>query len=60
MCVFKHISGSIIVIYVDNMIIVLDTLAVLNHTASLVKDRFKMRDLGDLHYYLGMRIVRNR
>ncbi len=60
MCVFKHINGSIIVIYVDDIIIVSDTLAVLNYTTGLVKERFKMRELSDLHYYLGMRIIRNR
>lgn len=27
---------------------------------SLLKDRFKIRDLGNVYYYLGIRIVRDR
>lgn len=27
---------------------------------SLLKDRFKIRDLSNVHYYLGIRIVRDR
>ena len=60
-CVFKHtLSDSIIVIYVDDMIIIAHSMAALQAVAQLLKDRFNMRELGDLHYYLGMRIIRNR
>lgn len=57
---FRNANGQIIVIYVDDMLIVARSLVKLLSIAQSLKDRFKMRELGEIHYYLGMRIIRNR
>lgn len=59
-CAFKHTNGGIIVVYVDDMLVIAQSLEALITVVALLKDRFKMRELGDIHYYLGMRIVRDR
>ena len=59
-CVFRYQDGQIIVIYVDDMLVIAHNIAALKAVITLLKDRFKMRELSDLYYYLSMRIVRNR
>lgn len=59
-CAFKHANGGIIVVYVDDMLVIAQNLEALITVVALLRDRFKIRELGNVHYYLGMRIVRNR
>lgn len=59
-CAFKHANGGIIVVYVDDMLVIAQNLEALITVVALLRDRFKIRELGDVHYYLGMRIVRDR
>lgn len=59
-CVFKHANGGIIVVYVDDMLVIVQSLEALITVVALLKDRFKIRELGNVYYYLSIRIVRDR
>lgn len=59
-CTFKHTNGGIIVVYVNDMLVIAQSLEALITVVALLKDRFKIRELGNIHYYLGIRIVRDR
>lgn len=50
----------IIVIYVDDLLVIARLLTAVFDTAELINAAFPMRLLGELHYYLGMRIIRDR
>jgi hypothetical protein len=51
---------TIISVYVDDLIIVTDSQKILTEIRTDLKNRFKMTDLGELKYYLGLEISRNR
>jgi hypothetical protein len=58
---FKHKdSGAIITIYVDDLLITARTEDEIQAVADLLGNQFKLKALGDVHYYLGCRIIRNR
>ena len=48
----------IIVIYVDDLIVGGDNLDEIDHVKGLLKLKFDMKDLGDLRYFLGIKIIR--
>jgi hypothetical protein len=61
MCVFRHAkNGTTIVIYVDDMLVIARNLEKLEDAVQPLRTKFKMRELGDLHYYLGLRFVRDK
>lgn len=53
-------TGVIIVIYVDDVLIIVRLLASIFETAELIKAVFPIRLLREIHYYLSIRIIRNR
>lgn len=57
---FKYANGSIIVVYVDDILVITQNLEALITVVALLRDRFKIRELGNIYYYLGIRIVRDR
>ena len=60
-CVFRnHDSGDIIVIYVDDLIIIGISNSDVDATAKLLGGRFELKELGNINFYLGCRIVRDR
>lgn len=60
-CVFRNAeTGVIIVIYVNDVLIIAKYLQSITNVAKLIDSVFLIRLLGELHYYLGMRIIRNR
>ena len=60
-CVFIHKSnGSIIVVYVDDLILITRSVAEMTRLKALIAGRYKVRDLGALSYYLGIRFTRDR
>ena len=60
-CVFLHKeTGAIIVIYVDDLLIISRSKKTVDAIARLLKRQFRMRELGDVSFFLGCRIVRNR
>jgi Reverse transcriptase (RNA-dependent DNA polymerase) len=53
-------DGTIIAIYVDDLLIAGASMPDINKVKDSLKQRFKMSDLGACHFYLGMEVVRNR
>ncbi|KJX93076.1 hypothetical protein TI39_contig4419g00005 [Zymoseptoria brevis] len=58
-CVFSN-GTTIVVVYVDDLLIFASLISSVEAAALLIGARFAMRSLGPLHYYLGMRIIRDR
>jgi hypothetical protein len=53
-----HDCQIVLALYADNIVLVGDNIDVINDVKDAFKETFKMKDLGDLEYYLGMRITR--
>lgn len=53
-------TGIIIVVYIDDILIIAKLLASIVKIVALINATFKLRPLGELYYYLGIRIIRNR
>lgn len=50
----------IIAVYVDDLILVCNDLELLKTTKESLNASFDMRDLGELHYFLGIQVMRDR
>ena len=46
-----------ILLYIDDMVITGPDLDAINTTKSQLSKAFKMKDLGDLHYFLGIKVI---
>ncbi|KAH9113223.1 hypothetical protein LEN26_000145 [Aphanomyces euteiches] len=51
---------SIVAIYVDDLVLVAENDQVMHALKTSIKQRFSSKDLGPIHYILGLRITRNR
>ncbi len=49
----------IIVIYVDDLSIIRDSDAYISNLKKLLKQEFEMKDLGELHYFLGIEVIQS-
>jgi hypothetical protein len=49
----------VIVIYVDDLIITRDSDADISDLKKLLKQKFEMKDLGKLHYFLGIEVIQS-
>ena len=59
--VFRHRgTGAIIVVYVDYLLIISQSKKTVDAFARLLQRQFKVRELGDMSFFLGCRIIRNR
>ncbi len=47
----------VIVIYVDDLIITGDSDADISYLKKLLKQKFEMKDLGELRYFLGIEVI---
>lgn len=58
----KHNNSSFttLLVYVDDLIIVGNNLDEITHIKSDLNSRFRIKDLGDLKYFLGLEIARSR
>ena len=59
---FVYRSGSrslILLLYVDDIILTESTPSMLHSFIDILSRHFAMKDLGDLHYFLGLRVVRS-
>ena len=54
----KRVNGhlSILVIYVDDLILTSNDPKLINHVNSILKKKFDMTNLGYLHYFLGLQV----
>ncbi|KAI1663848.1 RVT-2 domain containing protein [Pyrenophora tritici-repentis] len=59
-CVFKHLDGSLILAYVDDIIFITATKQRMKEIKEAVYKKYKCRDLGPISHYLGLRIRRSR
>lgn len=60
-CIFRNAeTGVIIVIYVNDVLIIAKYLQSITNIAKLINSVFLIRLLSELHYYLSIRIIRNR
>lgn len=58
-CVFIRLDEhtTIVAVYVDDLILITDVIEVMLETKELLSERFRMKDMGQLHYCLGVNIV---
>ena len=47
-----------IIIYVDDLVIGGEHLADISHIKKLLSGRFEMKDMKELHYFLGIEVIR--
>src|SRR4051812_22463166 len=52
-------SYTLILIYVDDLLIAGNNLDIINQTKQLLHTHFHLKDLGPLKYFLGLEIARN-
>jgi len=56
----NHDDITILLVYVDNIIVMGNNPQNINHITQLLDQRFKLKNLGDLTYFLGFEIARNK
>jgi len=59
-CLFHHRQNNIFLLIYVNDFLIAGNLEGIAAAAALLGNKFKLKALGDVHYYLGCRIVRNR
>ena len=59
-CVFGHENGVIIAIFVDDLLLLGPYLAEISNLKKQLGNRFCMRDMGPISWYLGMEVIRDR
>ena len=62
-CVFvRTVDGDTCIVsaYVDDLLLVANTMKVMDHFKTQLNARFKMTDLGEIHFLLGWHITRDR
>lgn len=53
-------TGVIIVLYIDDVLLIAKLLKAVVNIADLISTTFPIRVLGELYYYLRIRIIRDR
>eukprot|EP00253_Pinus_taeda_P005213 PITA_05213 len=53
-------SLIILVLYVDDLILTGSDTNLINHVKSSLKTKFEMRDLGHMHYFLGLQVLQSK
>ena len=53
-------SFTILVLYVDDLILTGSDPNLINHVKSSLKKKFEMTDLGHLHYFLGLQVLQSK
>lgn len=57
---FMYVKDSVNVfafMYVDDILITEDCVSIINSFKKFVDDKFKIKDLGTLHYFIGIEVV---
>ncbi len=58
-CVFVHRNGFIIAIYLNDLLLLVTELAKIGQLKKQLSDRFRMRDVGAIFWYLGIEVTRD-
>ena len=56
----QETSQLIIILYVDDLILATNSQELLDRTKQALSNKFSMKDLGEVHYFLGIQVIRNR
>ena len=59
-CIYKKVSGSNVILYVDDILLIGNDIDLLNSVKSYLNSKFSMKDLGEASYILGIKIYRDR
>ena len=62
-CVYKKIQGIVVVflvLYVDDILLIGNSVKVLSDVKRYLKKQFDMKDLGEANYILGIKLLRDR
>ena len=62
-CVYKKIQGIVVVflvLYVDDILLIGNSVKVLSDVKGYLKKQFDMKDLGEANYILGIKLLRDR
>ena len=59
-CIFKHDNGSLLVVYVDDFLVIAKIRPLVDYIKRQLAQRFKLKDLGPVHFFLSIRIIRER
>ena len=62
-CVYKKIQGIVVdflVLYVDDILLIGNSVKVLSNVKGYLKKQFDMNDLGEANYILGIKLLRDR
>ena len=58
--IFVHENGTIVAVYIDDLFILAPTKDLINKLKQQLDSRFRMKYLGDISWYLGMEVKRER
>ena len=62
-CVYKKIQGIVVVflvLYVDDILLIGNSVKVLSYVKGYLKKQFDMKDLGEANYILGIKLLRDQ
>ena len=62
-CIYLKVSGSkfiFLILYVDDILLVTNDLGLLSETKRFLSSNFEMKDMGEVHYVLGIEIFHDR
>jgi hypothetical protein len=59
-CLFIHPSGAFILVYIDDLLLMAKNLELINKLASLLSAKYAIKELADVAWFLGCRIIRDR
>lgn len=54
-----HASFTVVLVYVDDIIVAANCMKTINQLKYLLDDKFKIKDLGELKYFLGIEVARS-
>lgn len=54
-----HASFTVVLVYVDDIIVAGNCMKTINQLKYLLDDKFKIKDLGELKYFLGIEVARS-
>ena len=61
-CIYTRMSDGIlciIALYVDDIIVACQSLELLSEIKAALSNKYKMKDLGQIHYFLGVKVVQD-
>ena len=54
----RRMDTIYLLLYVDDIVLTASSPAILQHTIQALQQEFSMKDLGELHHFLGMHVQR--